>query len=178
MPRSQIAELADTSGWRGAPTDRQTEPGVVTALPMVDNSNRFSNTVRTSIDCYVSGTYVTRKGGQFTVRQRYTIFVAYNKDTQAATMSQVRARIMGDFQAKYGKMFNVTNVFVPGLPVPKDDRVIGLKPGAEIPQELYFGSALFKQMSKFERVRYEIGTERSKASGNIDAIRKRYGERR
>lgn len=176
---SQIGEIANTIGWRsGTPNAKRAEPSAVRTLPVVDNTNRFSSNVRTSVDCYVSGEYVQRNGKSFTVTQRYTIYVGYTKDTQAATMSQVRDRIASDFQAKYGRTFTITDVSVPSMPVPKDAVVPGVGAGQDIPMELYMGSQFFKQMHGFQRMRYEIGTERTKADMNIKSIRSRYGYRR
>jgi hypothetical protein len=93
-------------------------------------------------------------------------------------MQQVRNRIMSDFQGKYGKTFNVSNVFVPQLPVPKDEVGKGLKPGDEVTMEMYGGSEMFRQMSRIDKYRYDVGTEKQKSTVNIDSIRKRYGYKR
>jgi hypothetical protein len=178
VPKSQISEIADTTGWKGGGGTKYAEPAQVRTLPVVDNSHPYASNVRTSVDCYVSGSYITKNGRAFEVTQRYTIFISYNKETQAQTMNQVRQRIVGDFQAKYGRTFNVTNVYIPQLPIPKVDVLPGLKPGGDIPMEMYFGSGFFRNMSRYERLRSEVGTEKIKAKTNIQSVRKRYGYKR
>lgn len=170
---SQIGEIARTVGFKGTPTHRIAEPSTVRTLAVVDNTDPTSQAnVRTSVDCYVSGTYISRNGKQFEVTQRYTIFVAYSKATQAQTMTQARDRIMGDFQARYGSTFNVSSVYVPPLIVPTGP-IPGVQEGAA-PAELYMGSRLYKQMTAYEKQRYDVGTERQKSRVNIESIRKRY----
>ena len=178
MAQSQIAEIAQTQGWRGTPNHKISEPSHVSTLPVIDNSVPYQSNVRTSVDCYVSGSYVTRNGKTFEVTQRYTIFVAYSRETQAATMTQVRARIVDDFQAKYGRTFNVTNAFVPGLPVPKADTFGGIPPGGVAPLELYKGTDMFKSMMAYEKARFEVAGEHLKAKTNIQSIRQRYKMKR
>ena len=130
MP-SQIQELANTVGFRGTPNNRIAEPSQIQTLPVIDNAVPTQSNIRTSVDCYVSGQYVTRNGKVTEVTQRYTIFVAYSKATQMQTMQQIRDRITSDFQAKYGKTFNVTNVYIPTIPVPKTQELEGI-PKAQV----------------------------------------------
>jgi hypothetical protein len=106
------------------------------------------------------------------VTQRYTIWVAYSKQTQAATMKQVHNRIVTDFQQRYGAAFNVSNVFVPDLPVPKRAD-FEEKAGAQ-PMELYRGSEMFRAMTRHEKARYEITGQRTQARLNIKSIKDRY----
>lgn len=169
-----IREIASQVGFKGSSRHRIAEPSQVRTLPVIDNSTPTQSNVRTSIDCYVSGQYVQRSGSIMEVTQRYTIFVAYSQHTQQATMSNVRDRIISDFQDKYGNSFNITNTFVPGLPLPKP-QLPGVGPGGVAPLEMYEGTDLFRQMTKYEKARYEIGTQRKQASTNIGSIKKRYG---
>jgi hypothetical protein len=171
---SQIGEIAQTIGWRGAINHKVAEPSSVHNIPVIDNSNQFSTNVRTSVDCYVSGQYVQRNGKTFEITQRYTIYVAYNKENQMATMAQVRSRIVSDFESKYGKTFTVTNVYVPPVPIPIDQVTPGVQPGTDIPIEFYRGTDAFRSMTKYEKLRWDVGTERVKAETNIQSIRKRY----
>jgi len=175
---TQIGEIAQTVGFTGGtPSHRLAEPSSVQTLPVIDNSLPNQPNVRTSVDCYVSGQYVQRNGKVMEVTQRYTIYVAYAHSTQMQTMSQVRDRIVGDFEARYGRTFNVTNAFVPGLPVPKP-QVPGVAPGQTVPMELYGGTDMFREMSRYEKARYEVGGEHLKEETNIRNIRKRYGLKR
>lgn len=167
-----IKELAKSVGFKGPASHRIAEPSKVNTLPVIDNSVPGQATIRTSIDCYVSGQYVAEKGKITEVTQRYTIFVAYSKSTQMQTMDEVRHRIIADFEAKYGKTFNIVNVHVPGLPVPKHQlpRDVG-----EI--EFYHGSRMFRSMTRYERMLYDVRTQRDIARTNIESIKKRYGMR-
>jgi hypothetical protein len=126
----------------------------------------------------VSGQYVTRKGKTIEVTQRYTLFISYNKESQAQTMKEAQERITLDFQAKYGNQFNISNVFVPVLPVPAEKVVEGVGKGGTEDMEFYSGSRLFKAMSAYEKQRYDIGTQRNISEKNIDSIRQRYRLRR
>ena len=172
MPIS-IKEIADQSGFRGPISHRRAEPVGVRNLPVIDNSDQFNRSVRTSVDCYVSGQYVQSNGRVMEVTQRYTVFVSYNKETQFISMQQVRDRITTDFADKYGKSFNVSNVFVPDLPVP----VSAPTGGTSDDEVMYGGSRMFREMTSYEKKRYEIGTERLKADTNIESIKKRYALR-
>jgi hypothetical protein len=169
-----IKQIASSVGWRGSPNWKTAEPAHNRALPVIDNSNPYANNVRTSIDCYVSGSYFGKNGKTFEVVQRYTVFVAYSKETMPATLQAVRQQIVMDFEAKYGKTFNVTNVYVPDLRVPKDEKLPGLKTGQDVPIEMYMGSSMFRDLSRYERMKLDVGTEKLKAQTNIASIRKRY----
>ncbi len=175
---SKIQEIANTVGFRGTPNHRIAEPSTVHTLPVVDNALPTQSNVRTSVDCYVSGQYVHRTGKVIEVTQRYTIFVSYAKGTQMQTMNQVRDRISSDFQAKYGTSFNITNAFVPGLPVPRSKEIEGIGRGVAEPLEMYRGSEMFRDMTRHERARYEIGTQKEMARTNIESIKDRYGLKR
>lgn len=177
MP-SQIGEIAKTVGWKGTSGHKLAEPSSVQTLPVVDNSNPYQSNIRTSVDCYVSGQYVQRNGRTFEITQRYTIFVAYSRETQAATMSQVRDRVTMDFQARYGRTFNVVNTFVPGLPIPKEKVIQGIAPGKVAPLEMYQGTDMFRSMTRYEKMRWDIGAEHLKEKVNVQSIRKRYGMKR
>jgi hypothetical protein len=174
--RSVIAELAASGGLRGTQSHKFAEPSTVKTLPVIDNAAPVGKNIRTSVDCYVAGQYVNKKGNVIEVTQRYTIFVAYNKQTQMMTMQQVRERILSDFQAKYGATFNISNVFIPQLPIPVGERVSRQTKAA--PVQLYRGTDSFKSMTQRERMIFEVGTQREVADTNIKSIRSRYGYKR
>jgi hypothetical protein len=179
VAKSQIADIANTVGWRGTPNRRYAEPAKEQQSQVIDNSNPYSSNIRTSIDCYISGAYVTSDGKSFEITQRYSIFVAYNRQTQLATMQQVRNRIISDFEQKYGNSFNITQVYVPNLPMPVSKVLPGLKPGQDVPMEMYFGSRHFKKaVPPHMKARFDVQTEREKAKVNIESIRRRYKYRR
>lgn len=161
-----IRELASSVGFKGTPSNRTAEPQVNRNLPVIDNSRGSSGPkISTSIDCYVSGEYVSRSGSRMAVIQRYSIFVSYGQDTQAATMQQVRARISQDFSAKYGATFNVAHVHVPDLLTP-------LRAPTADAEQFYRGSEEWRL--RIARASFDIGTERTKVTKNISRIRRRY----
>lgn len=170
MPKS-VKEIAQQVGFKGPAHHRRAEPVEERNLPVIDNSDNFNQVMRTSIDCYVAGQYTQRDGRMLEVTQRYTIFVAYTSQTQQQTMTQVRDKLAQDFQEKYGGTFNISNIYVPMLSAPAPS----VEPGAE---QMYGGSDMFREMTRFEKARYDIGTERLKADTNIESIKKRYGLRR
>ena len=164
-----INELARSVGFKGQANHKIAEPNSIRTLPIIDNRVPTRKNVNTSIDCYVSGQYVQRNGKIIEVTQRYSIFVAYSSDTQRQTMQEVNTRIVGDFEARYGTTFNVTTVHVPALPIPIEDK--------GEPLEMYGGSGMFREMSRYEHMRTDIFTEHLKERTNIRSIRKRYGYR-
>ena len=170
-----IRDLAQTVGFRGPSNRRTAEPSSIKSLTPIDNEVPGEATIRTSVDCYVSGQYVHKRGKTVEVTQRYTIWVTYSSSTQLQTMNQARDRIMMDFQQRYGGTFNISNVFVAQIPVPMNIKELP-KPDAE-PMEMYGGSAMFRSMTRAERARYEIGTQRTQSRLNIQSIKKRYNYR-
>lgn len=161
-----IKEIAATTGFRGTSSRRTAEPVVDTKLSSVDvSSPADKNTISTSIDCYVAGEYIGRKGNSLEVRQRYQIFVKYGSSSQIQAMEQVRTRIMDDFSNRFGQ-FNITSVYVEPLspvqamPDPADD------------MQLYDGRDVWR--TAIARASFEIGTEEEKAKRNITNIKRRY----
>jgi hypothetical protein len=148
----------------------------VASLPPIDNGNplRKQGNVSTSIDCYVAGTYVGKRGQRHEVVQRYSIYASYNAETQQQTMVMVRNRISEDFARKFSQLM-ISTVFVPEFQP---------APSAEVqPLEFYAGSqAWANRRSRYgtpvQRATYEIGTQRKSADLNIGNIRRRYGLRR
>ena len=165
MVQSQIGDIAKTSGWRGDSHNKTAEPGTVTSLPVVDNTDPRGKNIRTSIDCYVTGTYIGKKGQSFEVKQRYTIFVSYSSNTQQETMQQARNELVKDFSSRYGKTFNVRDIFIPDFkPAPEE----------AAPIEMYRGSTTFKNRFP-SRSQYDIDTERVMMKTNTANIKRRYG---
>ena len=178
MAQISVKELADQVGFKGGGNHKYAEPRSVTNMPIIDNTNAFSKSnVRTSIDCYVAGQYVQRNGKVLEVTQRYSVFISYNSESQYDTLQEARNRIMDDFAQRYGRTFNITNVFVPSVPVPATELPQGR--GVVTDLQFYSGSKVYlEQMGKYEKMRYEISTQRDMARTNISSIRGRYGYKR
>lgn len=177
-----IRDIASSTGFRGNPNYREAEVAPERNLSTIDNSTPGAPNVNTSVDCYVSGEYVGKGGKTLAVRQRYTIFVSYSKATQAQTLGQVRSEITKHFQSKYGSSFNVTHVDVDAraMPIPAGHAVgqmfgnTDAGPGQIAPAEFYWGSGTFRAMTKFEKLRYDIGTQSEIKDANVKSLRERY----
>ena len=174
-----MRELATTVGFKGGTQNHKiAEPGINRQLPVIDQSDPTLPNVRTSVDVYVSGQYLGPKGKTVEVVQRYTIFVSYSKRTQQQAMQQVREQALSDFQSKYGSYFNVSNVRVSDGPSPMDQAAMqGAMPqgAGPAPAQFYWGSGIFRDMTRSEKERYDIGTQKSIARENIGSIKKRFG---
>ena len=169
--RNQVSQIFQTGLVRGTASHKLIDAGAPASLPIIDNAMPGQSPVRTSIDCYVSGQYVGKGGKIIEVTQRYTIFVSYSKSTQLQTMNEARGRIIADFESRYGKTFNISTVYLPTLPVPLTGT---LPPEIKDAAQFYGGSEMFRAMTRWEKTRYDIGTQREMAKVNIESIRKRY----
>ncbi|MBR9700409.1 hypothetical protein GOV11_00920 [Candidatus Woesearchaeota archaeon] len=166
-----IQDIARSTGFRGSTSRRVAEPRQVSNLPVIDNSDPTESKggmVSTSIDCYVAGTYLGKKGQRMEVVQRYQIFVRYSGSTQLATMEQIRSRITQDYAEKYGQM-NITTVYVPELIAPIK------APKFKEPEAMEFYRGSEEWRTRIQRAAYDIGTEKEKADRNIGNIRRKYG---
>jgi hypothetical protein len=144
-------------------------------MPVIDNAEPSGPNVSTSVDCYVSGQYLGRNGQTIEVTQRYTVFAQYGKNTQAQTVNQIRDAIINDFNSRFGRQFNVANVYVPGLPIPKDEAVKqGVAPGEVAPVEFYYGSGTFRDQTRYARLRWDIGTQNKIRDVNVRGLKDRY----
>lgn len=135
----------------------------------IDFSGTTKNNVNTSVDCYVSGSYTSKDGKTIDVKQRYTIFVSYNRDTQKQAMDEVRKRIIADFTTNFSE-FSITDVFIPESKfiTPLGDS------GKTEEAEFYYGSEMFKQLSRIDVGRYKITTERAIHTQRVGKIKDRY----
>jgi hypothetical protein len=100
------------------------------------------------------------------VKQRYTLYVSYNARTQTVAMARLRNDMIMDFEQNFPQ-FHVTDIFIP-----EDKFVI---PAGPEPSEFYYGSELFKRMSRLDVYKYRLGTERQIYDSRTRALRKRYG---
>ena len=135
---------------------------------ILDYSDSLKSNISTSIDCYVSGHYVDRKGNTLEVKQRYTVYVQYNKDTIVQAINGVRKKILDDFQQKYQGM-KIDEVFIPELVKPLGEEKIMEDVG------FYYGTKLFKELSKSQRLDVKLGSAADMYKRNVGTIKKRYG---
>jgi len=160
---SFIERLRITGGRR----DRLGESIEIDKSKVLDHSSEGENNISTSVDCYVSGHYTDSEGKRLIVKQRYTVYVKYGKSTLAAAMSDVRNQIIRDFQMKYPGLI-VDDTFVPAMIAP-----LG-REGISADEGFYYGSKMFREMTKSERLRYNLGTATEMYKKNIKTIEQRY----
>jgi hypothetical protein len=163
-----VSEIASSSGFRGSSRHRRAEPPVISGAP-IDNASGAGPVVSTSIDMYVSGQYIGRKGQQLEVFQRYQVFVRYDASTQRSTMNQLRDQIMRDFSTRYGE-FNISATFVPELaspPAPAQDQ--GFYRGGQV-----WAGRTSSTGRPVQRARFELDTIRRQYALNTQSVRKRY----
>lgn len=134
---------------------------------VLDYSDPLKNNVSTSIDCYVSGHYMDRKGNVLEVKQRYTVYVQYTKDTIVQAINGVRKRILDDFQSKYHGM-KIDEVFIPELIKPLGADQISEDEG------FYYGSKLFKEMTKSQKLDVDLRSAADMYKRNLGTIKRRY----
>lgn len=164
-----IAEISSDYGFRGSTYHKYAD--IPTAKQItIDESSSGANNINTSVDCYVSGVYAGRTGKSLEIKQRYTVFVSYSSKTQKMAMQRVREQLIRDFELNFPQL-RISDVFIP-----EDKFIIPLgASGLSEPEEFYFGSDLFKRMSRLDVGRFKIGTEKDIYKSRTDQIRKRYG---
>jgi hypothetical protein len=162
-----ITEIAKDYGFSGSAMSKFAELRSGTDM-IIDESSPYENNMNTRIDCYVAGSYIGRDGHSIEIKQRYTIYVAYSAKTQQMAMTKVRAQIMADFERNFPQ-FHVTDVFIP-----EDKFVIPIATGPQT-EEFYYGSELFKQMSRIDVKRYKLASEKAIYRSRVSTLKKRYG---
>jgi len=163
--------LARNQGFKGSKFHKYAEI-VGSKRFTIDQSSAAGNNIDTSVDCYISGTYIGRTGSTIEVRQRYTIYVSYNRETQKMAMAKVRSAIIMDFERNFPN-FHITDIFLP-----EDRFIIPVgKGGLSEPYEFYYGSDLFKRMSRMDVGRFRVGTEKDIFKSRISQIKKRFNLR-
>jgi hypothetical protein len=87
-------------------------------------------------------------------------------------MTKVRAAIMNDFERNFPN-FHITDVFIPEE---KFIIPIGME-GLREPEEFYYGSQLFKAVSRRDVGRFRVGTEKDIFRSRISQIKRRFNLR-
>lgn len=166
---TSIADISKDHGWKGQKFHKFSDLGVNSRYS-IDHSGGKKNSVYTSIDCYVSGSYIGRDGQSLEIKQRYTVYVSYNRETQRVAMNEVKQKIIDDFSMNFPQ-FRVSDVFIPDAKfiTPLGDD--GIVENAEF----YQGSNLFKAMSRIDVAQYKIAMEKNIYKNNVNNIKKRYG---
>lgn len=164
-----IKEIAQDHGFKGQKFHKFSDLGVNSKYS-IDHSGGKKNSVYTSIDCYVAGSYIGPTGKSLEIKQRYTVYVAYNRDTQKIAMNEVRQKIIDDFSMNFPQ-FRISDIFIPEAKfiTPLGDD--GIVENAEF----YQGSEMFKAMSRIDVAQYKVDMEKNIYKSNVKSIKKRYG---
>lgn len=166
---TSISEISRTATFSGNRFHKYADLGLNNNFS-IDHSGGTKNSVYTSVDCYISGTYMGSDGKTMEIKQRYTVYVSYNRETQRTAMDDVRKRIMIDFSSNFPQ-FRISDVFIP------DAKFIApLGDGGRIEDAyFYYGSNLFKGLSRLDVARYKLQTEKNIYKTNVRNIKKQYG---
>jgi hypothetical protein len=166
---ASIKEIAADHPFKGQKFHKFSDLGVNSKYS-IDHSGGKKNSIYTSIDCYVSGSYISNTGQSLEIKQRYTVYVAYNRETQKVAMNEVRQKIIDDFSMNFPQ-FRVSDVFIPEtkfITPLGDDGVVENA-------EFYHGSNLYKAMSRIDVAQYKVEMEKNIYKSNVKSIKKRYG---
>lgn len=134
---------------------------------VLDFSDPNTNNISTSIDCYVSGHYVDRNGNVLEVKQRYTVYISYHKESLTQAIAALRQRILDDFQNKYPGM-KIDDTFIPELVRPLGEEGITEDIG------FYYGSQMFKALTKSQKLDTALKSAADMYRRNLGTIKDRY----
>lgn len=166
-----IKEIADGGQFVGSRFHKHAE--FVTGKQFTVDESAYGPTVNTSVDCYVTGIYMGAKGQSISIKQRYTVFVSYTRNTQMQALAKTRNQIIQDFEQNFPQ-FKVSDIFIPesSLPIPPEISALGDDIDA-----YYEGSDLFKRLSSQDVGRFRVGTERAIFDSRVKQIKRKYGLR-
>ena len=138
---------------------------------IIDYSESGEKSVALSLDCYVSGQYVGRKGEVIEARFRFTTYVKYSESTLKPAMEGVRHRITEEFKKEFPS-FEPSIIFVDEskwVHIPERTRAEDMG--------FYQGGELYKRITGSEIARYEIESRKEIYKTSVDIVKKRYGIR-
>jgi len=159
-------DMFQWSGTKKAPFGEIVRP---TSLPEIDYSDPKEKKITTTIDCYVTGHYLTTKGKIFTIRQRYSITISYSNSTIVETMARIKNLLMQKFQED-NPSFDIDEVFIPPL-TPE------FKTVAE-PRYVYRGGRIFRYMTRVQEGKFMLGIQKDIYKSRAERIIKQYGLKR
>jgi hypothetical protein len=162
-----ITDIGRDVGFKGTRYHKSADLGVNTKYTIDFSSGARDRNVHTSVDCYVAGSYMGFKGNRVDIIQRYTIFVAYSKETQLQAMTAVRQRIMDDFSSNYPQ-FKIDDIFIPDAKFTAQAQMVE-------DEQFYHGSQLWKNISRIDVARYHLETEKQIYKQRVGYVKKRYG---
>jgi hypothetical protein len=166
MAFSEIFRKYRFSGGRNSRFSDQPEKEIV-----LDYSEPNERKMALSLDCYVSGQYVDKKGNSVEVKFRFNVYVRYSASTMQNAMSGLRGRLMEEFKREFPG-FEPTTVFVE-----PDKWRVPVAPTAAQEVGFYEGGELYKKLTGMQIARYEIATRKDIYDSSVSMIKKRYGLR-
>lgn len=155
--------------WSGPNKARSGEISRPKTLPSLDYSSEKEKPIITTVDCYVTGTYIDNKGKIFTIRERYSIDITYSNSTIIEAMARVRQLLISKFQED-NPSFEIGRIFIPELP-PEMKRI-------PEPKYTYRGGRVYRYMTRIEEGKLMLGTEKDIYKSRAERIIKRYGLKR
>jgi hypothetical protein len=179
-----IRDLASAGQLQGSGNAKHADPPTERQLKVIDMAEPGAPRVSTGIDAYVAGQYLGRNGKSIDVTQRYTVYVSYSARTQAQAMQQAREEVINHFQQKYGATFNVTNINIQDGPRARAAGIMGdfmgidgeVAPGQVAPSQFYLGGEFWKSQTRYEKIRWDVGSQSSIRRANVKSIRRRYAK--
>jgi len=140
---------------------------VVDELPEIDKSISGKPFISSSLDCYISGIYMTRVGHPKTVeiKKRYSINVKYSNSTLMSTINEARNEIQREFKKQYPK-FQITSVFIPELSPIVPVQPLMFQQGSRMYKDL-MEAGRYQNLMKLRQKRH---IEEIKKSYNMDNI--------
>lgn len=139
-------------------------------LPSLDYSELNKKTISTEVTCFITGTYITDRGKIFTIRQRYSVYVRYNRDTLREVMSRVRQMIIDKFNQE-NEGFTITDIFIPEFMTPS---------AIPEPTYLYRGGKIFRYITRYnaQQGKFMLDTEKEIYKSKASRIIAKYGLKR
>ena len=136
---------------------------------VLDFAEKGERAVSLSLDCYVSGQYVSRGGRTVEAKFRFNVYVRYSESTMKQAMNAVRERLLEKFKKEFPG-FDPSVVFVD----PNKWQVpVETKPAEQ--EEFYKGTDYWRRLMGTEYARYEIATRKEIYNTSVANIKKRYG---
>jgi len=161
-----FSEIFKKHNFRGSKSNKVASPESEIVL---DYSEPNKANISTSVDCYVSGQYVSTNS-VLEVNFRFNIYVKYSADTVDEAMAGVRQRVEQDFQREFPG-FELTSVIIP-----KERFIIPTARGSMSEDEFfYYGSNLYKRITQMDQARFDMRVHRDIYDKNIDIVKDRYG---
>jgi hypothetical protein len=157
-------EMYSWSGPKKAPYGELIRPSDVE----LDYADPSETPITTTIDCFITGTYIDQKGKMFTIRQRYSVTITYSSSTVVQAMARIRDRLIQKFQAE-NESFMVGDIFIPEL-----QREVPFKTTPE-PIYTYRGGKLWRYLTRIEEGKFKIGLQKEAYKNRARMLIAKYG---